>query len=223
MELRLRGGVWLAVGGMVLALAGPVHAADYWVSNDGDDGDDGLTEESAWETLIHAAEQVGPGDTIHVLDGDYEGFYLETSGAPGQPITFLAEGDDVRARRSDRQRSGVGGDPAAGDRRPELRAESEEAGRVCGGDDSAPDRDLQLGDRVPEAKHHQRHAACHARLRVDDDRGADKGRCRRRLDAEHGRDADSDRARPRVRARHPSTPDAAPGGPHPDRDPQGSR
>lgn len=96
METRFRGRRGWLVGCLMLALAGASHAEDYWVSPDGDDGDDGLTEETAWETLIHAANEVGPGDTVHVLDGDYQGFYLETSGTSGQPITFVAEGDDVR-------------------------------------------------------------------------------------------------------------------------------
>jgi parallel beta-helix repeat protein len=92
MEMRFR---WW-IGLIVVVLAGSAHAEDYWVSNDGDDGDDGLSEQTAWETLLHAADEVGPGDTVHVLDGDYQGFYLETSGTSGQPITFVAEGDDVR-------------------------------------------------------------------------------------------------------------------------------
>ena len=32
---------------------------------------------------------------MHVLAGNYQGFYLDTSGAPGNPITFLADGPGV--------------------------------------------------------------------------------------------------------------------------------
>ncbi|MBI3785271.1 MAG: right-handed parallel beta-helix repeat-containing protein [Deltaproteobacteria bacterium] len=71
-------------------------AADYWVKNGGDDGFDGLSSGSAWATLGHAANVVGAGDTVHVLDGSYQGFYLTTSGSAGNPITFKAEGSNVR-------------------------------------------------------------------------------------------------------------------------------
>jgi len=81
----------------LLALpASPVLAADYYVSPTGSDAADGLAPGSAWNTLVHAADQVGPGDTVHVADGDYQGFYLTTSGTPGSPIHFLAEGSSVR-------------------------------------------------------------------------------------------------------------------------------
>src|SRR5262245_15704250 len=74
------------------AMPARVRAADYWVKNGGSDGQDGLSTATAWATLGHAADQVGPGDTVHVLDGSYQGFYLTTSGAPGSPITFRAQG-----------------------------------------------------------------------------------------------------------------------------------
>src|SRR5262245_46414828 len=76
----------------VLALATAAQGAQYWVANGGNDGADGLSAATAWATLVHAADQVGPGDTVHVLDGTYQGFYLTTSGTPGNPITFKAEG-----------------------------------------------------------------------------------------------------------------------------------
>jgi parallel beta-helix repeat protein len=86
----------LALAFAALALlAAPTQAVDYYVAPDGDDEDDGLTPGTAWETLVHAADEVGPGDTVHVADGDYEGFHLTTSGAPGSPIRFVGEGDAV--------------------------------------------------------------------------------------------------------------------------------
>ncbi len=81
---------------LLLATALPAHAADYWVKNGGNDGADGLSVATAWATLNHAADEVDPGDTVHVLDGSYQGFYLERSGTPGNPITFQADGSDVR-------------------------------------------------------------------------------------------------------------------------------
>ncbi len=71
------------------------HAADYYVKNGGNDGLDGLTLATAWATLGHAADEVGPGDTVHVQNGSYQGFYLTTSGTAGSPITFKAEGSAV--------------------------------------------------------------------------------------------------------------------------------
>jgi Right handed beta helix region len=81
---------------IVAVLATTAHAGDYWVKNGGSDGADGHSQASAWATLPHAADQVAAGDTVHVLDGSYQGFYLTTSGAPGAPITFKAEGPAVQ-------------------------------------------------------------------------------------------------------------------------------
>ncbi|HEX6131535.1 MAG TPA: right-handed parallel beta-helix repeat-containing protein, partial [Actinomycetota bacterium] len=80
---------------LVLLLGSPAGAADYWVATGGSDAADGLSIPTAWATLGKAASVVDPGDTVHVLDGGYQGFHLERSGAPGAPITFVAEGDAV--------------------------------------------------------------------------------------------------------------------------------
>ena len=66
---------------LVLLAAAPAGAADYWVKNGGSDAADGLSVATAWATLGHAADLVDPGDTVHVMDGSYQGFYLERSGA----------------------------------------------------------------------------------------------------------------------------------------------
>ena len=86
--------ILLGVLGLLLAQGAP--AADYYVAPGGSDGADGLAPGSAWESLVHAASQVGPGDTVHVADGDYTGFHLTTSGAAGAPIAFVAQGDNAR-------------------------------------------------------------------------------------------------------------------------------
>jgi hypothetical protein len=62
------------------------------VKNGGNDGADGLTQATAWATLAYAAGLVNAGDTVHVLDGSYQGFDLRRSGTAGNPITFRAEG-----------------------------------------------------------------------------------------------------------------------------------
>lgn len=79
-----------------LAVATGAWAADYYVAPGGADGADGLSTATAWATLNHAAGMVNPGDTVHVLDGDYQGFDLRRSGTPGHPITFLAASSNVR-------------------------------------------------------------------------------------------------------------------------------
>src|SRR5262245_46264590 len=86
--------ILLGLALLVLPLA--ARATDFWVKNGGDDTADGLTVASAWATLRHAAGVVNAGDTVHVLDGAYQGFYLDRSGAAGSPITFRAEGPNVR-------------------------------------------------------------------------------------------------------------------------------
>ncbi len=84
--------VWLLA---VVLCPAPAPAADLWVKNGGNDALDGLSPANAWATLGHAANVVDPGDTVHVLDGSYQGFYLSRSGLPGSPITFHAEGPNV--------------------------------------------------------------------------------------------------------------------------------
>jgi len=80
----------------LLALGSRARAADLWVKNGGNDSLDGLSPATAWATLGHAADVVNPGDTVHALDGSYQGFYLTRSGGAGSPITFHAEGQNVR-------------------------------------------------------------------------------------------------------------------------------
>jgi hypothetical protein len=92
---RLSRSTLLLASCALLALPAFAAAADYWVKNGGSDAADGLSVATAWATLGHAADEVGPGDTVHVLDGAYQGFYLDTSGTPGNPITFKAEGPNV--------------------------------------------------------------------------------------------------------------------------------
>src|SRR5262249_23977428 len=74
----------------------PAAATDYYVKNGGNDVLDGQSLPNAWATIKHAANVVNPGDTVHVEDGSYQGFYVSRSGAPGQPITFVADGANVQ-------------------------------------------------------------------------------------------------------------------------------
>lgn len=49
------------------------------------------TEAAPWATLEHAAAQVGPGDTVVLGPGEYQGELRPPSGAEGAPIVFRAE------------------------------------------------------------------------------------------------------------------------------------
>src|SRR5713101_3576659 len=80
----------------IVGLAGTAAAADYWVKNGGNDTADGLSPATAWATLPHAAGVVNAGDTVHVLDGSYQGFDLRRSGTAGNPITFVAQSPNTR-------------------------------------------------------------------------------------------------------------------------------
>ena len=72
-----------------------LFAATYYVSNNGDDSNDGLTIASAFETLQYAADIVSIGDSVLVADGTYAGFALWNGGTETAPIVFLAMGNNA--------------------------------------------------------------------------------------------------------------------------------
>lgn len=49
----------------------PYKANVYFVSENGDDGEDGLSASKAWRTLKHATAQLQPGDTLYIEPGMY--------------------------------------------------------------------------------------------------------------------------------------------------------
>lgn len=74
-----------------LMLSPAAQAANsYYVSPSGRDSGDGSIS-SPWLTLQHAADMVGPGDTVQVRAGNYTGFDLRKSGTSTQPITFTCD------------------------------------------------------------------------------------------------------------------------------------
>lgn len=79
---------------LVVALATPSLADTFHVSPGGSDGNPG-TSDAPFLTLQRAADAVAPGDNVLVDDGNYAGFLLTTGGAPGQRITFTADGPNV--------------------------------------------------------------------------------------------------------------------------------
>jgi parallel beta-helix repeat protein len=72
------------------------QSADYWVAPKGRDAPRLGDQKKPWATLQFAADRVKAGDSVHVLDGDYTGFYLSRGGSVRAPIRFIAEGEKVR-------------------------------------------------------------------------------------------------------------------------------
>jgi hypothetical protein len=71
-------------------------ADTYYVDPSGSDntGDGSLLH--PWASIVHAATQVGAGDTVWINPGTYAGgVYVDTSGTPTAPITFQANGAGV--------------------------------------------------------------------------------------------------------------------------------
>lgn len=74
------------------------HAATYHVRPDGNDGNAGTgnAANQAWLTVQHAANTMVAGDTVRVHEGSYpERVDQATSGAEGQNITYVADGNVV--------------------------------------------------------------------------------------------------------------------------------
>jgi len=80
---------------MLLALAEPGIAAQYYVSNLGLDSNNGTSTATPWKTLAHVnAQAFNPGDSIYLQRGGVwnESLVPLSSGAGGNPITFDAYG-----------------------------------------------------------------------------------------------------------------------------------
>ena len=74
-----------------------LFAKTYYVSNSGNDSYNGESADSAFATIQHAANTVTAGDSVLVLNGDYQGFDLRgVDGTESDPIVFMANGDNVR-------------------------------------------------------------------------------------------------------------------------------
>ncbi|HYB99873.1 MAG TPA: right-handed parallel beta-helix repeat-containing protein [Candidatus Limnocylindrales bacterium] len=87
MRFRIYAAIWLS-----LCLgATTAGATDYYVSPGGSDLSSGLAPAAAWATLQHAADTIGPGDTVHVADGSYSGFDVRIVATAAQPVAFVAD------------------------------------------------------------------------------------------------------------------------------------
>jgi len=67
----------------------------YYVSPDGNDSNDGQKTETAFKILQHAADVVNAGDSVYVLEGEYSGFDIRTSGTELFPIVFKSANQNV--------------------------------------------------------------------------------------------------------------------------------
>ncbi len=95
----------ILIGGLVPSVS---RSADYWVGPRGRDLSGSGGQRRPWATLQFAADRVKAGDTVHVLDGDYTGFYLSRGGDVRSPIRFIAEGQSVRiTRRNQKTLDGI--------------------------------------------------------------------------------------------------------------------
>ena len=70
-----------------------LFATNYYVAPWGNDGYSGLSWDSAFATLQHAADIVSAGDSVFAESGGYVGFDLRTSGSASLPIVFIGVGD----------------------------------------------------------------------------------------------------------------------------------
>jgi len=67
----------------------------YYVSTSGNNSNSGLTAQTAFATLQHAADIAAAGDSVLVLAGNYAGFDIRTNGTQIIPIVFKAIENNV--------------------------------------------------------------------------------------------------------------------------------
>lgn len=85
----------LPAAAAMLLFTAPSVAGTYYVSPTGNNGYSGTSPDSAFATLQYAADIVTAGDSVLVLDGEYAGFDLRTSGSQALPIIFAAMNDNA--------------------------------------------------------------------------------------------------------------------------------
>jgi parallel beta-helix repeat protein len=87
---------------LLIGLSGCVtKATNYYVSNAGDNSNNGLSIGNAFLTLQFAADTAVAGDTVFVENGTYVGFDLRNkNGVSGSPIVFKSTGNNVVINQS---------------------------------------------------------------------------------------------------------------------------
>lgn len=78
---------------LFLVLSNFIFGVSYYVAPWGSDSYSGLSWDSAFATLQHAADIVAAGDSVFAESGDYVGFDLRTGGSTSLPIVFIGFGD----------------------------------------------------------------------------------------------------------------------------------
>ncbi len=94
---------WESGRALLQVLVESIRAAQpqgfYYVSPQGDDGNDGVSAGAPWRTFAHAWEVLQPGDTLLLLDGTYTAATTGViqpnirNGEQGRPITIKARND----------------------------------------------------------------------------------------------------------------------------------
>lgn len=86
---------------LFLSLSFSVHATNYYLAAYGNDGNNGTSPSSPWQTISRLNSVAGslrPGDNVYFNRGDvfYGGLNLTSSGAAGFPITISAYGSGAK-------------------------------------------------------------------------------------------------------------------------------
>ena len=76
----------------------PATAADYYVSNSGDDGNPGRAEADAWQSIAKVnGFEFASGDVIHFeCGGEWRGQLVPCSGGPQGPVTYTSYGEGAK-------------------------------------------------------------------------------------------------------------------------------
>ena len=88
-----------------LALAATVAwSAEYYVSPDGDNANNGRSPSSAWRTIGKANSSVEPGDVVHLRGGKYKSDPIRParSGTASAPISYVAYRDEIPVLTADK-------------------------------------------------------------------------------------------------------------------------
>jgi len=86
---------------LILASTFSLSATNYYISNAGNDANNGLNLLNAFLTIQHAADLVAAGDTVFVENGTYAGFDVRNvNGTAGSPIVFKSLGNNVLINQS---------------------------------------------------------------------------------------------------------------------------
>ncbi|MCW8811250.1 MAG: right-handed parallel beta-helix repeat-containing protein [Ignavibacteriaceae bacterium] len=72
-----------------------INSTTYYVSENGNNSNNGLTPETAFETLQYVADIITAGDSVLVLQGNYIGFDIRKNGSQNSPIVFKTIESDV--------------------------------------------------------------------------------------------------------------------------------